>query len=72
MATETRFFTLEQPNKYHVWPCQNERDALTLLVDNIFIRFGTKLYRHVVGIPMGNNRAPRIADLFLYFMRGPL
>ena len=39
--------------------------ALTFLLDNIFIRFGTKLYRQVVGIPMGTNCAPLVADLFL-------
>ena len=27
-------------------------DALVYLLDNIFIRFGTKLYRQTVGIPM--------------------
>ena len=30
------------------------------------IRFGTKLYRQIVGIPMGTNSAPLVADLFLY------
>ena len=40
--------------------------ALTVLLDNIFIRFGTKLYRQVVGIPMGTNCAPLVADLFLF------
>ena len=35
------------------------------LLDNIYIRFGTKLYRQIVGIPMGTNCAPLIADLFL-------
>ena len=39
---------------------------LTFLLDNIFIRFGTKLYRQVVGIPMGTNCAPLVADLFLF------
>ena len=34
--------------------------------DAIFIRFGTKLYRQVVGIPMGTNCAPLVADLFLF------
>ena len=33
----------------------NVCDALTFLLDNIFIRFGTKLYRQVVGIPLGTN-----------------
>ena len=60
------FFTSEKPKKYHAWSCQNVRDALTFLLDNIFIRFGTKLYRQVVGIPMGTNCAPLVADLFLF------
>ena len=38
---------------------------------NIFIlflysRFGSKLYRQIVGIPMGTNCAPLVADLFLF------
>ena len=35
-------------------------------MDNIFIRFGTKLYRQVLGIPMDTNCAPLVADLFLF------
>ena len=35
-------------------------------MDNIYIRFGTKLYRQIVGIPMGTNCAPPVADLFLF------
>ena len=41
-------------------------DALHYLLDNIFIRFGSKLYRQVVGIPMGTKCAPLVADLFLF------
>ena len=39
---------------------------LSFLLDNIYIRFGTKLYRQIVGIPMGTNCAPLVADLFLF------
>ena len=60
------FFYLEKPKKYHAWSCQNVYDALTFLLDNIFIRFGTELYRHVVGIPLGTNCAPLVAHLFLF------
>ena len=35
-------------------------------MDNIYIRFGTKIYRQIVGIPMGTNCAPLVADLFLF------
>ena len=27
-------------------------EALTFLLDNIYLRFGTKLFRQIVGIPM--------------------
>ena len=60
------FFTSEKPKNYHAWSCQNVCDALTFLLDNIFIQFGTKLYRQVVVIPMGTNCAPLVADLFLF------
>ena len=42
----------------------NMCEALTYLLDNIFIRFDTKLYRQTVGIPMGTNCALFIADMF--------
>ena len=50
-----------------MWSCQKMCDALHYLLDNIFIRFGSKLYRQIVGIPMGTNCAPPlIVDLFLF------
>ena len=60
------FFTLEKPKKYHAWSSQNVCDGLTFLLDNIFIRFGTKLYRQVIGIPMSTNCAPLVAHLFMF------
>ena len=41
-------------------------EALTILLDNIYIRFGTKLYRQIEGIPTGTNCASLVADLFLF------
>ena len=41
-------------------------EALTFLLDNICIRFGTKLFRQIVCIQMGTNCAPLVADLFLF------
>ena len=41
-------------------------EVITYLLDNIFIRFGSKLYRQIVGIPMGTNCASLIDDLFLF------
>ena len=51
---------------YYVWSCQNVCDTLSFLLDNIYIRFGTKLYRQIAGIPKGTNCGPLVADLFLF------
>ena len=66
VMTERLFFTSSDQSRYTLWSCQNVCDALSYLLDNIYIRFGTKLYRQIVGIPMGTNCAPLVADLFLY------
>ena len=39
---------------------------IEFLVDNKYVRFGGQLFRQMVGIPMGTNCAPLLADLFLY------
>ena len=36
------------------------------LIDNIFVQFGGRLFRQVIGIPMGTDCALLLADLFLY------
>ena len=61
------FFTsADHYRGYHLWSCQNVCDALSFLLDNIYNRFDTKLYRQIVGIPMGTNCVPLVADLFLF------
>ena len=66
------FFTSKQPKRYKLWSCQKMCDSLHYLLDNIFminnvfIRFGSKLYRQIVGFPMGTNCASLVADLFLF------
>jgi hypothetical protein len=39
---------------------------LEFLIDNIFVSFGGILFQQVVGLSMGANCAPLLADLFLY------
>ena len=64
---EYAFFTSDIYNNHNLWSCQNVCDALVYLLDDIFIRFGTKLYRQTIGIPMGTNCAPLVADLFFCY-----
>ena len=49
------FFTSDVYKNYNLWSCQKVCEALVYLLDTIFIRFGTKLYRQIIGIPMGTN-----------------
>ena len=42
-------------------------EALTFLLNNIYIRFGTELFRQIMCIPMDTNCTPLVADLFLFF-----
>ena len=39
---------------------------LEFLVDNIFVVFAGKVFQQIVGIPMGRNCTPPLADIFLY------
>ena len=60
------FFTSDAVRNYNLWSCQTVCEVLTFLLDNIYIRFESKLYRRIVGIPMGTNCAPLVADMFLF------
>ena len=41
-------------------------NMLEFLIDNIFVMFRGSVFQQTVGIPMGTNCAPLLADLFLY------
>ena len=49
-----------------MYTADNICKMIEFLIDNIFVRFGGCLFRQVIGIPMGTNCAPLLADLFLY------
>ena len=62
------FFTSTDNRGCKLWSCQNACDALWNLLDNNYIIFGDKLFRQIVGIPMGTNCAPLVADLFFILL----
>ena len=37
------------------------------LIDNIYVSIGNSVYRQCVGIPMGTNCAPLLANVFLFY-----
>ena len=46
--------------------CKKVIRLMNWLLDNIFVTFGDQVFRQVVGIPMGTDCAPFLANLFLY------
>ena len=53
----------DSKNKYTE---KNIIKMLEFLVDNIFVVFEGKVFQQIIGIPMGTNCAPLLADIFLY------
>ena len=43
-------------------------NAFHYLLDNIFLRFDTKLYKQIVSIPMDINRAAFVSDFFFVLL----
>ena len=48
--------------------CYNSKlvEWTNYLIDNVYIKLGSKVYRQTVGIPMGTDCAPQLANLFLF------
>jgi hypothetical protein len=42
------------------------KGMLGFLVDNIYVIFGDQIFQKSVGMPVGTNCAPLLADLYLY------
>ena len=59
-------FTSDPLNGDNKYTANDICKMIEFLVDNIYVRFGGQLFRQMVGIPMGTNCAPLLADLFLY------
>ena len=63
LATKTHTLHSDAPQKY------SDADVIKMLeylIDNIFVEFGGRIFQQTIGIPMGTNCAPLLADLFLY------
>ena len=60
------YFTSDPLNGNKKYTADDICKIIEFLVDNIYVRFGGQLFRQMVGIPMGTNCAPLLADLFRY------
>ena len=65
-SAKAGFFSNKKYDSYKCWSCAELCEAFTFLMENIYVQFDGMVYQQIVGIPMGTNCAPLIADLFLY------
>ena len=47
--------------------CSDIIELFSFLMNNIYVKFQGRIYKQVIGIPMGCDCAPQVADLFLYW-----
>ena len=66
LQTKRAFLTNKKYDSYKCWTCAELCEAFTFLMENIYVQFEGMVYQQIVGIPMGTNCAPLIADLFLF------
>ena len=60
------YFTSDPPNGDNKYTANDICKMIEFLVDNIYVRFCGQLFQQMVGIPIGTNCAPLLANLFLY------
>ena len=53
--------------KGRAWGKSDLINHINWLVDNIYVICGDKIFRQVIGIPMGTDCAPFLANLFLFY-----
>ena len=63
---ETYFVKKEHSDSKSKYSEDDIIKILEFLVDNIFVVFAGKVFQQTVGIPMGTNCAPLLADIFMY------
>ena len=66
LGCEGPYFVKDQSDLKNKYTEDNIINMLDFLVDNIFVVFGGKVFQQKVGIPMGTNCAPLLADIFMY------
>ena len=66
LGHEESYFVKEHSDSKHKYSEDDIIKMLEFLVHKIFVVFPGKVFQQIVGIPMGTNCAPLLADIFLY------
>ena len=66
VTSKAAFFSDKQQNKYHCFTKVEFISSLSFLVENSYVVFKGNLFRQIIGIPMGTNSAPHMANIYLF------
>ena len=66
IGKQDTYFVRNHSDCSHKYSEVDIKSMLGFLIDNIYVVFGDHVFQQSVGIPMGTNCAPLLADLFLY------
>ena len=66
LLVETHCFVNRHSKANYKYKQDEIIQMLDFLIDNIFVLFGGRVFQQTIGIPMGTNCAPLLADLFLH------
>ena len=69
ISVDRHYNAIWTKNKRRSWlllSCEDVEAMLHFLLDNVFIQVGGKVFQQCVGIPMGTNCAPLLAELLLH------
>ena len=61
------FFAENMKDGQHGFDYDEFMELFEFLIDNMYIKFGANVFKHIVGIPMGTNCAPLLANLYLFY-----
>jgi hypothetical protein len=59
--------TIITNNNYVCFDFNSFFTCLKFLINNSYVNFGNKIFHQKIGIPMGQNYSPLLADLFLFY-----
>ena len=64
--SQSAYFTKSRSKDNFCWSFVELIQSVNTIVDNSYICFHDQIYRQVIGIPMGTNCAPYLANIFLH------
>ena len=65
MPVQYKYIILKLTGVVACWTAPQVIRLFNFLIDNIYIQVGLSVFQQAIGIPMGTDCAPLIADLFL-------